>query len=591
MQPINTHEFIHALYAEGGDATEGLFLHVWTLPNALTKWFPANPPGVVSAAAYVDALDDDRDVYVGVGLGPADLGEKARVGNDDDPKRGVTGAAGLVALVADLDFAGDHKKQCPPDEATCRRILDEVGLPPTALIHSGHGLQVWWAFKEPLTFDTAKERAVAYRLSEAWGRTIQGVAHRAGGYRLDSVYDLGRIFRVPGTTNNKSTPVPVTVLEFDDSRRYVEDDFEAHLLDYVLPPDKAADFPMIAAARGDWPEVNLRAEFPLIPHEALVENDQVYADLWNHKRKDLDAEDLSAWDMALAHYLTRVSWPVDAVAAILVRHRQKWGDTSDKVYRVDYYQRTIAKARLSQQVDMTRENAAEVVADEDASHEDRVAAIGARLGLALTRIERVSGTPSVYRFHVDGDVCSIPATSFVDQRKVQGALFDLCAKMPRAVKKDEHPSWLTITNAIGAVAIPVDAGADATDDGELVSTLRDFLNGWPPRAIPSGTPIENPEQPFIRDGCIWWKLEAFMGYLRNAHVRDTRRSIAQRLGMLGAERWTAKVYGRGRDETTNSFHKIAVDSIDGLRAAEVNVNELIAGAFATDDGSIDDSGV
>ncbi|MCK5406230.1 MAG: hypothetical protein KAJ37_02190, partial [Candidatus Krumholzibacteria bacterium] len=252
---------------------------------------------------------------------------------------------------------------------------------------------------------------------------------------------------------------------------------------------------------------------------------------------------------------------------------------SDKVYRVDYYQRTIAKARGSIRDDQTRDEAAEVVADEGAAGSDRVEAIGKRLSIPLTLIERVTGSPPVYRFHVAGSVCAIPAPFFVDQRKVQGQLFALCGRLPSTIKKDETPSWQTIVNAIGACAVDVDAGDDATEDGEVAALLRDYLNTWAPRAIPSGTAIENPDLPFIRNDSVWFRLEELMSHARNAHVRDTRRAFAQKLGMIGAVRETAKVWTRDDTESTRSFYRIPFDKLEGLRASTVDVDALIAEVF------------
>jgi len=127
----------------------------------------------------------------------------------------------LSALFADLDVK-------PGGLATMRAATDVVnvisellGTKPAAIIMSGHGLQPLWTLDpeddDAHLDDDNRGRAVA--LLRRFGRLVWHVASTRGGH-VDSVFDLARILRVPGTVNVKdpAVPVPVKVAVCEDSR-------------------------------------------------------------------------------------------------------------------------------------------------------------------------------------------------------------------------------------------------------------------------------------------------------------------------------------------------------------------------------------
>jgi hypothetical protein len=151
----------------------------------------------VDAQDYVNALPGDADVWFNVN--PV---------QPDTKKRGTAAdVTRLAALIADLDI----KPGACPDENTARAIITEVsaalGEPPNAIVHSGHGLHPYWTIRDGHIGDVFT-RAAAEALLARHGRLVAKVA--AGhGVKLDSVYDLPRMLRVPGTTNHKDPENPV----------------------------------------------------------------------------------------------------------------------------------------------------------------------------------------------------------------------------------------------------------------------------------------------------------------------------------------------------------------------------------------------
>ena len=316
-------------YADAGH------LALWTLAGKRSTWLPLplTPPADLPQA----------DLYVGVATSAHDLGPKQRVKAAD--------AHSLLALVADIDIAHPlHSKaaQLPQTEAEALQILADTNLPPTALVHSGHGLQAWWCLKEQWLLDSDAEREAAMDLAADWGATVAEHARRRG-RTVDSVYDLARLMRVPGTINakDKQHPVPVELREADWSRRYNPDDFRDLLL---LPSAKKASIVTGQKRTADAAGAHLAqaAALPADKLAALCENSDTFRQAWDGAR---DYPSQSERDLALAGIMLEANFTPAEVRAVLYESRRKHGDNPQKALRQDYLQRTLAKAREGRQAE------------------------------------------------------------------------------------------------------------------------------------------------------------------------------------------------------------------------------------------------
>jgi putative DNA primase/helicase len=120
----------------------------------------------------------------------------------------------LGALFADVDF-----KETPEPEA--RERIARCPLRPSALVHSGGGLHVYYFLREPLVLSDDAERAkhLLRRLARALGGDLRSA-------------ESARILRVPGTLNHKpeyGRPRPVVIEHLDPTCRCNPSDFEAYL--------------------------------------------------------------------------------------------------------------------------------------------------------------------------------------------------------------------------------------------------------------------------------------------------------------------------------------------------------------------------
>jgi hypothetical protein len=101
----------------------------------------------------------------------------------------------LGALFADIDF-----KVTPEREA--RQRLARFVFPPSAVVHSGGGLHVYWWLREPIELpdEAAHAKQLLRRLAAAVGGDLSSA-------------EPAHVLRVPGTRNHKYGPPPLVRIE------------------------------------------------------------------------------------------------------------------------------------------------------------------------------------------------------------------------------------------------------------------------------------------------------------------------------------------------------------------------------------------
>jgi hypothetical protein len=368
--------FCSALFGghDGDDRLSGLYATVWELSSKRTQWRRADQPGAVaSLIAELDEREGTTAVYVGTGLSD-------RVGEDKTRPR-ADEIAGITGLWLDIDIlgpghAGEHY---PATVESALRIVDAMRLPPTMVVHSGGGLQVWWLLREPwLTRDAADpdaERARMAALVAEWNATARFHAETLGRWKVDSVFDLARLMRPAGTTNRKISDNPrrVEILRLDEDARYDPDDFDEYLPDasvlaaYSTPVLGQTSATLSEVEREMVKAVNFAAVWARVTSPTYkaadytppwlaeilalaAEADDVGKKLiatWQGQRPDLK-DDQNRYDAALTRLLGEFDG-VDTEAlieAVMCRRLRTAGANTDKVdprRRLDYITRTVAK--------------------------------------------------------------------------------------------------------------------------------------------------------------------------------------------------------------------------------------------------------
>ena len=195
------------------------------MPDKRTQVFSCAAQADTAQAAQ-KASDAGKDVYFSVGVAERLFRAHERAKNAD--------IVAIPALWVDIDIAGDAHaaKSLPPDYIAARTLLPEM-LDPSIVVHSGHGIHAYYLFRELLDTRTDEERSAAEELLRRLQSAVRARAAEHG-WHVDSVPDLCRVLRVPGTLNRKGGgAAPCVVAEYSEGLRYNAEDFD------ILPPVEA----------------------------------------------------------------------------------------------------------------------------------------------------------------------------------------------------------------------------------------------------------------------------------------------------------------------------------------------------------------
>jgi hypothetical protein len=310
----------------------GLLILIWI------KRGPESAPGyfcdIAAASAFASkASFDGWDVYVGCGLRNNDHGPYRRGGSE--------AVGGVGGFWLDIDVAGPAhtKKNYPPDREAALSCLDELPLRPTLIVDSGHGFQAWWLFRELWTFESPEEREHAQRLSHGLQLLVASVA-ATHGWMVDMTWDLARVLRLPGTINYKAPSAPVTIWH-DRGPRWNPSDFQ----DFSLPAT-LGDHQRRADDGHDQLLLGLGRQPPGDKLSKLFSDEPRFAGAFTRQRTDLASD--SEADLAIANHAARAGWTDQEIADAITASRKLYGratNSDEKARRIDYLQRTIARAR------------------------------------------------------------------------------------------------------------------------------------------------------------------------------------------------------------------------------------------------------
>jgi hypothetical protein len=355
----------------GDDRLSGYSVSVFSLPDRVTRWIPAEvPEAIASAVSELAGRQPSavHAVYIGLGFVPNEIAKRKEAAKKG--QRAEAGdIAGIPGLWADIDIAGHgHKKAgLPASVKSAMKILDACGVPPTLIVHTGNGIQAWWAFSEPLIFDNDNEKAAIAALARDWNLTLKIRAREAGGWEagVDSVFDLTRLMRAVGTTNTKDAdgqhggPVeghrPVRILR-NNGYTYDPDDFRGFLADDMALASLTAVKAVSGADATTLPNVDLPAVWRRVRADMARDHNYMpqfvglmieaghdkVEDTWHGRRPDLNG-DQSAYDAALVRMLyDSGASPEQLVEAVMCRRlRSKDTDKVDPARRTDYVVRTV----------------------------------------------------------------------------------------------------------------------------------------------------------------------------------------------------------------------------------------------------------
>lgn len=208
---MNIQNFFREIYR---DCSHG-YITITTLPDRKTRWFKCTEIEKISKTA--ENLGKKTNVFFGVGLRNKVLPNGQR-GSEKD-------ILGVTALYADIDVKGDAHAQTflPSSVIEATDFLHSLKIKPSIIVNSGNGIHGYWLLDKPFMIKNESDRKHISSIFKDFGKYVNGEAKKHG-WKLDNVYDLARILRVPGTINHKlGTGAKCEVIESHDERHSISE--------------------------------------------------------------------------------------------------------------------------------------------------------------------------------------------------------------------------------------------------------------------------------------------------------------------------------------------------------------------------------
>ena len=201
------------------------FGYLWTKPEKATYPFAVSnvEERAKMAVKAIELNDAGFDVYYGVNLMDTEPAANARVKTEFVTMQ--------TAVVTDIDTEGgthisSEEKKYPPNFDAAKAFLP---FEPSVLINSGYGLHALNLFDIPITITNDNRKDCVARNK----KYLEIIRSRAGVYQeaVDSVHDLPRVLRVPGTFNYKMGKENAPLCHFFEVNdvRYTSDEMDAKL--------------------------------------------------------------------------------------------------------------------------------------------------------------------------------------------------------------------------------------------------------------------------------------------------------------------------------------------------------------------------
>lgn len=215
LSSITSVEF---LQAQVGKDFQG-FLPIFVLPSKRTHYYDSSQWDDISS--MIMKLKRVNDVYGVVSTQEKRLPSHQRGSSDT--------AVQVSSFVIDVDFASKQGATKPyvrgPEQAAAIRA--KLPIQPSAVILTGNGEHWHFLLDKPFIIGNKEDLQYIKRLTREFHRLVQALFQQHGA-EIDSISDINRAFRIPGTFNHKGgANKPVQLLAFEPDRRSSLEEIEA----------------------------------------------------------------------------------------------------------------------------------------------------------------------------------------------------------------------------------------------------------------------------------------------------------------------------------------------------------------------------
>lgn len=477
-----TRRFLEHLYPNNLPA--GSHLLVWTIPNKTSYWFT----DIDDVEDSIDLMGN-QNIYIGCGLSPENYGASKRAT--------AAQVSGIPGFWADIDYgeSGHKGKTYPPDQGTALRILDELAVRPTLVIHSGNGLQAWWLWDKPWIFTDKADHDRAAAASKEWGAILN---EAAGDYSVDSVSDLSRVLRLPGTNNVKdpANPKPVEILIEDgprwaNSREFIERAGVTLTTAKPKPGKRSSKKTKLTGIpAGDPPAAKMTILWSI---------DEKARDAWlGEPATWLKDQSDSSRDLSVATRAAMAGWTDEEIGQLIRAGREV--RKSDLKHPL-YYELTIAKAiENSQRPTHIRQADEDLGIDPDsATPESRLEKISEMLGISppITKITKTDSDPVIYRIYWLGRKMEIgDGSGILDQTKFRKTMYDIAGVV---VTRRKAPEWDKIAQMFANCVTILQVGKEGEVTSQVEAYLEEYFETFTEDLAKDWQTKAQERAPFIRE--------------------------------------------------------------------------------------------
>lgn len=526
---MDPQDFFRTLW---GDPPPGV-INIFRLPDRASSWHRIIPGINELLSRY-----EHEEVYTGVSLADQQKGRFTTRNRIEEA------AAGAIAGVwADIDvFHPVHTKaeRLPGTREEAMEVMSKLRYEPTLIIDSGHGLQYWWLLHHPWVFQDETEWGEARRMVQWWHHETKELFD-ARGWTTDSVYDLSRILRIPGTYNNKVPEDRKRVVAVKTGGpRYDREDFlrlgpEEFVATAPAPEQRRgrkgrAAYEASATASGLI--LDPKAEPNAVRLAALLKADKKFQRSWDRDRPDLDDQSPSSYNMSLADIAVRAGWPDQEVVNLLICWRRMHG--FDLKLRERYYELTLARAK--EPIEMKREQRrleetlADPPEDEAEVYRDSLARL---FKVDIIRIVKYLGDPPEFFMQTEqGDITIGPISNVYSQPKFREAVG---AATSVVIPKVSGAVWETRIQAILSSAEDVDVGEASHPVEETKGWVHDYLIERYVRSEEEWEKGAQQRRPYMTDGHIHIFMNDILHWMDvTLNQKLDKSKMGQRLRRIGS---------------------------------------------------------
>ena len=559
----------------GAAIGDGIKMTVWAPKEGRSKtlrYFEDVEP----AAQYAEGVKD-TNVYFGLGMTRHEL--------PDGKRPNALQICGIPGFWIDIDIAdgaGAHKAaNLPASQQDAEELISAAiprHMPPTILTHSGHGLHAYWLFKEPWIFDTEDERIQAASLIQRFVLSFKFHAAMRG-WKLDSVFDLARVLRVPGSINHKIPGMPMTcrTISIKPEQAYLPEDFEPF---FVSDEEaRSEDGISLLLSKEKNPLELVLSAFatpPFQKFETLSGLEDRFRRSWNMQRTDLKDQSLSSYDMSIATFCASYRWSDQEIANTLIAFRMKHAKTDaekKKAMRVDYLNRTIMRAKTKKKEDDRDENLTAILAQSAQAQAGEAApptnkqvaeALKVILKVAVEKVVKYVGDePQFELVLASGEGIMLGGIEgLINQRSLRNTLAAHAGVITKQVKAQAWDDYATLLLSLVEEKSP--AKEDYTQKGSLEATITMYLEK---KGIM--TNIEHAftmQRPFRLDGRVYLFSTDLRMWTKLYADPLSKKELAVTAASLGIETKPMK-FSRGEDKppTTRTVYDVTklAKGIDG----------------------------